>query len=94
MTKEKIRIIEIKKSSGRILQVLRKQSGLSQFDLALELGFTNHYLISKIETGKETIPPKHIKAIARILSTPEQVFIDPLIEIKRLQIESEIGHDG
>lgn len=94
MIDEKNKIVELRKATGRTLELLRKKAGLSQFDLALELGFTNHYLISKIETGKESIPPRHIPALATILKVSEDVFLQPIIEMKKLNIMSELKRRG
>jgi predicted transcriptional regulator len=64
------------KKFGANLKKIRKQTGISQEDLANELGFSQAY-IAKVESGTVNLSLSHVVAIARRLD----VSICSLVEI-------------
>ena len=51
------------------IRYLRKQSGMTQDDLAHSLGYKDRSMIAKIEAGKVDLPQSKITEIAEILNT-------------------------
>ena len=51
-------------TSGEIIRILREQQGLSQEQLASQLGYRDRSTIAKIETGKQGLSQKKIKQMA------------------------------
>jgi predicted transcriptional regulator len=64
------------KKFGANLKKIRKRTGISQEDLANELGFSQAY-IAKVEAGTVNLSLSHVVAIARRLN----VSIGSLVEI-------------
>lgn len=56
------------------LRVLREAAGYSQQDIAHKLG-VKVQLISAIETGKTSLPPKYFTTLAKTLKVKEEYFI-------------------
>ena len=63
------------KSFGANLKKVRQDSGISQEELANDLGFSQPYIV-KVEAGKVNISISHVVAIARKL----KVSICSLVE--------------
>ena len=51
-------------TSGEIVRALREKQGLSQEQLAIELGYRDRSTIAKIETGKQGLSQKKIRKLA------------------------------
>lgn len=86
--------MEIRKKLGQQIKQARQRAGLSQLDVALEMGFTNHYLISKIEKGVESLPPRHLPLVSKLLNIEQGPFLVALIEMKTLAIHAEVKRNG
>lgn len=93
---------------GWFIRSRREEKGLSQTELAKELGMKREYL-AQIEAGKPKWPQKYIAKIAEVLDIPEQRLavaagkidsnptqqwiVDRAREIGRVELES-LAHNG
>ncbi|RYE59169.1 MAG: XRE family transcriptional regulator [Sphingobacteriales bacterium] len=57
------------------LKKIRKSKGVSQEELANDLGFSQAY-IAKVESGKVNLSISHIVAISRRLNVPIATLVD------------------
>lgn len=81
---------------GNILKEQRESQGLSQIDVAMELGYKNYNYISMLENGRSNIPAKRIMDIIRVYKFEDSVipvFIKKLLpnvwEVMSYWIEHE-----
>ena len=56
------------------IRVLREAAGLTQKELATELG-VKVQLISNIERDMTSVPPKHFRALSKILNAKPEWFV-------------------
>ena len=58
---------QLRKDAGRRLQAMRKKAGLSQVDLANQLGLKYYTFVSQVENGFGRVPSESMEAWARAL---------------------------
>ncbi len=56
-------------SIGEKIYYLRTKLNLTQYELALKVGYTSRSTINKIELGKVNVPTAKIEALAKALET-------------------------
>jgi transcriptional regulator with XRE-family HTH domain len=59
---------------GNILKEQRESQGLSQIDVAMELGYKNYNYISMLENGRSNIPVKRVMDIVRAYKFEDSVI--------------------
>ncbi|KAA6482211.1 helix-turn-helix domain-containing protein [Bacillus swezeyi] len=57
----------MKEVLGSRIRELRKEKGLTQFYLAIELGYKHSSIISEIESGKKSLSAEKLPIIAKAL---------------------------
>jgi transcriptional regulator with XRE-family HTH domain len=82
----------LRKQAGVWLKELRGRAGLSQIELAQELGFKYYTFISQIENGYGRVPTESMEAWARALGADPSEFARYLLsyyepELHRLLFE-------
>ena len=65
-------------SFGKLIRKYRKESGLTQGELAKKLGYADHTAISHIELGKRDIPRSAVTEFAEILKIDPSILLDAL----------------
>ncbi len=70
----------LRKNAGVYLKELRAVAGLTQRELALELGLTYYTLIAQFEAGKGRLPPDKMAAAARAFKVKRHVFAQRLTQ--------------
>lgn len=65
---------------GEIIKSYRAQAGLTQLDLATQLGYKIPQFISLIENGHSKVPLNIIADLVAILKIPENVILDSLVQ--------------
>lgn len=65
---------------GEIIKNYRAQAGLTQQDLASQLGYKIPQFISLIENGHSKVPLNIIADLASILKIPDNVILDSLVQ--------------
>jgi transcriptional regulator with XRE-family HTH domain len=65
---------ELRLQAGAWLKVQRESSGLSQRELAEQVGSVYYTFVSQIESGRGRIPPERYEAWARALSIEPRSF--------------------
>jgi transcriptional regulator with XRE-family HTH domain len=65
--------------AGRWLKILRENAGLSQRDLAREVGIDYYTFVSQIESGRGRIPPERYVAFARAYRVEPRAFVTELM---------------
>lgn len=71
---------ELRRSAGRWLRVLREERGLSQRELAEQVGAEYYSFISQLETGRGRIPPDRYRVWAEALGVPASEFVRTLMQ--------------
>lgn len=71
---------ELRKSAGKWLRELREAQGLSQRELAQQVGVEYYTFISQLETGRGRIPPDKYRAWAEALGLPVRDFVQHLFQ--------------
>lgn len=71
---------ELRKAAGRWLRELREAKGLSQRQLAQEVGVEYYTFISQLETGRGRIPPDKYAIWADTLGMPVRDFVKHLLQ--------------
>ena len=64
----------LRKEAGRWLQAMRKKAGLSQVDLANQLGLKYYTFVSQVENGFGRVPSESMEAWAVALGLPPKEF--------------------
>lgn len=70
---------ELRRSAGVWLRGLRESRGLSQRDLASQVGAEYYTFISQLETGRGRVPPDRYEAWARALDVDVRSFVKTLL---------------
>jgi ribosome-binding protein aMBF1 (putative translation factor) len=70
---------ELRKSAGAWLRNLRERRGLSQRDLASEVGAEYYTFISQLETGRGRIPPDRYQSWAKALGVNPRLFVKTIM---------------
>jgi transcriptional regulator with XRE-family HTH domain len=83
---------QLRKQAGAWLKELRGRAGLSQIELAQQLGFKYYTFISQVENGFGRVPTESMEAWARALGTDPSAFARKLLsyyepELYRLLFE-------
>jgi transcriptional regulator with XRE-family HTH domain len=60
---------------GRRFKTLRTISGIKQYDLSSQLGYTNNSQLSEVENGKGLLPINKLIEAANIMGIPAALFI-------------------
>jgi transcriptional regulator with XRE-family HTH domain len=86
------RSLELRKKAGAWLQVQRKAAGLSQIDLAGQLGLKYYTFVSQVENGFGRVPTDSMEAWAHALHVAAPEFARHLLryyepELHRLLFE-------
>jgi Predicted transcriptional regulators len=68
-----------RQEAGAWLAAARKQSGMSQRELAAALGDMYHTFISQIESGKGKLPSERYEAYAKALGLNPQKFAKTML---------------
>ncbi|KUO57037.1 MAG: Cro/Cl family transcriptional regulator [Alphaproteobacteria bacterium BRH_c36] len=71
---------ELRKSAGKWLRGLREAQGLSQRELAHQVGVEYYTFISQLETGRGRIPPDKYRVWADALGLPVRDFVRHLFQ--------------
>jgi transcriptional regulator with XRE-family HTH domain len=71
--------VELRKRAGAWLQERRKAAGLSQIELAQQLGLKYYTFISQVENGFGRVPSDSMEAWARALGVSPPVFARELL---------------
>lgn len=71
--------MELRKRAGGWLQERRKAAGLSQIELAQQLGLKYYTFISQVENGFGRVPNDSMEAWARALNVPPAEFARHLL---------------
>ena len=70
---------ELRKAAGAWLRSLRERRGLSQRELAHEVGSDYYTFISQLETGRGRIPPDRYQLWAKALGVNPRLFVRTLL---------------
>ena len=70
---------ELRREGGRFLKDLREKRGLSQRQLAAQVGAEYYTFISQLETGRGRIPPDRYVDWAQALEVEPKVFVKGLM---------------
>jgi transcriptional regulator with XRE-family HTH domain len=72
-------VAELRREAGQWLKQLREAKGLSQRDLAEEVGIEYYTFISQVESGRGRIPPDRFRDWAIALGVPAREFVTKLM---------------
>jgi transcriptional regulator with XRE-family HTH domain len=83
---------QLRKQAGGWLKELRAKAGLSQIELAAQLGFKYYTFVSQVENGFGRVPIESMEAWARALGVEPSAFARRLLsfydpEMHRLLFE-------
>lgn len=83
---------QLRKQAGGWLKELRAKAGLSQIELAAQLGFKYYTFVSQVENGFGRVPTDSMEAWARALGVEPSAFARRLLsfyepEMHRLLFE-------
>jgi transcriptional regulator with XRE-family HTH domain len=83
-----------RKEAGNWLKELRSRAGLSQIELAQELGLKYYTFISQVENGFGRVPTDSLEAWARALAVEPSAFAQELLshyepELHRILFEAK-----
>lgn len=79
------------KKNNRI-SVLRKKAGLTQSDLAAELGLTGS-MVSRIERGIAELSSRHIEKLASIFGVSQAAILDDVVDLDAVAKEMLVKFD-
>lgn len=74
------KVQELRREAGLWLKGLREQRGLSQRQLATQLGAEYYTFISQLETGRGRIPPDRYRDWAEALGVEPAEFVKTLMQ--------------
>ena len=70
---------ELRREGGRFLKELREKRGLSQRQLAAQVGAEYYTFISQLETGRGRVPPDRYRVWAEALGVDAKEFVRSLM---------------
>jgi transcriptional regulator with XRE-family HTH domain len=70
---------ELRREGGRYLKELRERRGLSQRQLAAQIGAEYYTFISQLETGRGRVPPDRYRVWADALGVDVRDFVKNLM---------------
>lgn len=70
---------ELRREAGMWLRQLREKRGLTQRELAAQVGTEYYTFISQLETGRGRMPPDRYKVWAEALGVPPKEFVKRLM---------------
>ncbi|MGC5778696.1 helix-turn-helix domain-containing protein [Methylobacterium sp. NFXW15] len=70
---------ELRREGGRFLKDLREKRGLSQRQLAVQVGAEYYTFISQLETGRGRVPPDRYRVWADALGVDVRDFVTSLM---------------
>lgn len=79
------------KRMGNFLREKRESKGLTQAQVATQLGYGSPQFISNIERGVSRVPVKSLKYFIDLYSLRPDEVIDLLLEEKRYQLKKVLG---
>ena len=68
-------VARLRKAGGIWLKSLREKRGLSQTEMAIEIGFEHYRFISQIENGRLRVTPDRYEVWAAALNLDLKVFV-------------------
>jgi transcriptional regulator with XRE-family HTH domain len=71
---------DLRREGGRWLKELRETAGLSQRQLAAQVGADYYTFISQLETGRGRIPPDRYLDWAKALNVPSKQFVQHVLQ--------------
>jgi hypothetical protein len=71
---------------GLLVRTLRRLGNKTQSDVANALGVSVAFL-SAVERGNKTLPPRHARALSKVLSYSEEVILEKILE--RVLVEAK-----
>ena len=74
------KVQELRREAGLWLKELRERRGLSQRQLAGQLGNDYYTFISQLETGRGRIPPARYRQWAEVLGVEPAEFVKTLMQ--------------
>jgi transcriptional regulator with XRE-family HTH domain len=94
--KHESRLKERRKEAGVWLKGLREKAGLTQMDLAIQLGFKYYAFVSQVETGFTRLPTQKVEAWANAVGADPPLFAKRLLsfyepELHRVLYEDKTG---
>ena len=75
------------------IRILREKKGITQDELATQLGYTSRSSIAKIESGKTDITQSKVKELAEILNTTTSYLIDGIDNSSNLKNNNFINNN-
>lgn len=72
---------------GLYLAALRRERGLTQWEMAKKLQYSSGQFISNFERGRATPPLARMQRIAKILRADKARIVDLLMQAKREEVE-------
>ena len=69
----------LRKEGGRWLRERREAAGLSQREVAAQVGTEYYTFISQLEAGRGRIPPDRYREWAKALKIPPKMFVKELL---------------
>ena len=70
---------DLRREGGRWLKDQREKAGLSQRQLAAQVGAEYYSFISQLESGRGRIPPDRYEAWADALGLPARTFVQEMM---------------
>ena len=71
---------------GSLVRTLRRIGNKTQSDVANALGVSVAFL-SAVERGDKTLPPRHARALSKVLSCSEELILEKILE--RVLVEAK-----
>jgi len=78
-TRRDAETLSLRQAGGRWLKELREAAGLSQRELAAEIGAEYYTFVSQLETGRARVPPDQYRGLARALGVEPSDFVRELL---------------
>jgi transcriptional regulator with XRE-family HTH domain len=79
------------KRMGIYLRTKREAKGLTQAQVATQLGYGSPQFISNIERGVSRVPVKSLRSFIDLYSLPTDEVIELLLEEKRMSLKKILG---
>lgn len=78
--KDSAEVLRLREECGVWLRQKREAAGISQRELARQLGFDYYSFISQIESGKGRVPTDQIAAWAKLVNVEPRVFARTMLK--------------